>query len=267
MQTFEVSHIFTSPVRFRSAAYRRSMERLGKTSPPLTTTKRGDVLSGWSVMHPGSGDQFARADDGAVVVRASLQGTKVLLLSDLGPAGQAGLLEHTPNLRADIVVAGLPAVGEPLGEALIDAIQPSLIIVSDSELPVSERASPKLRARLKRRNIPILFTRDTGAVTLEFRKQHWQLQAMNGMECDSTRPICFPAQGTITTRMSSPNFSRLSRVELIAEASKPTTAGDSRRQIELGIPHKLNQGGKLLRQMIRYPDDFRLLIQDLLIPG
>jgi len=139
----------TSPVRFRSIAYRRMMERLGKAPELLGTICRDEVLGDWTVLHPAPSDRFPRADDGAVVLRASLHGTRLLLLSDLGRAGQNALLERTPDLRADIVVAGLPAIGEPLCEALIDAIQPRLIIISDSEFPASERASPKLRARLE----------------------------------------------------------------------------------------------------------------------
>jgi hypothetical protein len=43
------------------------------------------------------------------------------MLSDLGRAGQSVLLECTNDLRADIVVAGLPNEGEPLCDVLIVA--------------------------------------------------------------------------------------------------------------------------------------------------
>ncbi|MGI8966003.1 MAG: hypothetical protein ACR2H1_07945, partial [Limisphaerales bacterium] len=67
---------------------------------------------------------------------------------------------------ADIVVTGLPRETEPLGESLLDAIKPRLIIVTDAESPATERASVKLRERLAARNIPILYCRESGAVTL-----------------------------------------------------------------------------------------------------
>jgi len=52
-------------------------------------------------------------------------GARILLLSDLSRAGQNDLLSRTNDLHADIVVAVLPNEGEPLSDALLDAIQRS----------------------------------------------------------------------------------------------------------------------------------------------
>ncbi len=81
----------------------------------------------------------------------NLSGTKILLLSDLGRDGQSALLERTNDLRADIVVAGLPTEGEPLCDALLDAIQPKVIVIADSEFPANRRASRELKERLARK--------------------------------------------------------------------------------------------------------------------
>jgi beta-lactamase superfamily II metal-dependent hydrolase len=106
----------------------------------------------------------------------------------LGSAGQNALLERTRDLRADIVVAGLPAADQPLSDALLEAIHPQLVIVADSEFPISERAGPKLRARLGSKNVPVLYTRDIGAVSLEFRDHYWELRTVSGSKLCSTQP-------------------------------------------------------------------------------
>jgi len=62
-------------------------------------------------------------------------------------------------LRADIVIAGLPTEGEPLSDALLDAIQPKIIIIADSEFPATRRAPAALLERLAQRNIPVICTR------------------------------------------------------------------------------------------------------------
>jgi competence protein ComEC len=188
LEAFDVRHVYASPLRFRSVAYRRILERLGKIPGLLGTIHRDDVLGDWTVLHPSSTDRFARADDGTVVLKGVLHRTRVLLLSDLGRAGQNALLVRNPDLRADIVVAGLPAADEPLSDALIAAVQPRLIIISDSEFPVSERANPKLRARLSRAKLPVLYTRTSGAVHLEFRDGSWELRTMNGIKLNSAQP-------------------------------------------------------------------------------
>jgi beta-lactamase superfamily II metal-dependent hydrolase len=187
-QAFPLDHIFTSPLRYRSTPYRRILARLASIKGLLSPIARDDNLAGWTVLHPSSTDRFPRADDGPLVLIADLRGTRVLLLSDLGSAGQKTLLERTPDLRADIVVAGLPSADEPLSDALLNAIDPHLIIISDSEFPISERASPKLRARLQRSKWAVLYTRATGSVAVNFGQGEWNLRTMSGLKLDSRQP-------------------------------------------------------------------------------
>ncbi len=178
---FAVKQVWASPVRFRSRAYRRTVEELSRTPGKLRTLSRNQQLGCWTVLHPEPDDHFPQADDNALVLRGTFHGTTVLLLSDLGRPGQNALLDRTPDLRADIVVAGLPATSQPLCEALLDALQAQLIIISDSEFPAPARASPKLRARLAQRKVPVLYTRSAGAVTLTFRAEGWELVSATGV--------------------------------------------------------------------------------------
>ena len=137
------------------------------------------------MLHPLSSDHFPQADDNAVVLAKNIDGTRVLLISDLGRPGQNALLERMPDLRADIVVTGLPVQGEPLGDALLEVIQPRVIIVADSDFPAGERASRKLCERLDHQGIPIIYTATTGAVTIEWRNKNWDLRAVNGFRLRS----------------------------------------------------------------------------------
>jgi competence protein ComEC len=178
---FGVKQVCASEVRFRSSPYRQALNRFQSIPGLVRIVHRGDKIGAWTVLHPGAEDHFTRADDAALVLRATLHGTRILLLSDLGHAGQQSLLEREPDLRSDIVVCGLPAIGEALGDALLGAIQPRLIIISDSEFPVSERASQQLRERLASKNIPLIFTRWTGATTIEFNSTGWKPRTVAGL--------------------------------------------------------------------------------------
>jgi beta-lactamase superfamily II metal-dependent hydrolase len=102
------------------------------------------------------------------------------------------LLERTPDLRADIVVTGLPVQHEALSDALLDAIQPRVIIVADSEFPAAERASAKLRERLARRKVPVLYTRSTGTAIIEWHKGDWEVRTMSGIRIDGRNPALPP---------------------------------------------------------------------------
>ena len=107
-------------------------------------------------------------------------GVRILLLSDLGEPGQYDLLQTTNDLRADIVVTGLPEKNEPVCDALLDAVKPQLIIVADSDLPATRRATSELHDRLAQRKIPVLYTRDGGSTTITIRSRQWRTMSMSG---------------------------------------------------------------------------------------
>ena len=184
-QLFSAEQVCASPARFRSPAYRKALEQFRRTPGRLHNISRSDRLGGWMVLHPEASDNFPQADDKTVVLSGTFGRTRVLLLSDLGRPGQEALIERTADLRADIVVTGLPVQTEALGDALLDAIQPRVIVVSDSEFPVSERASPKLCERLAKRNIPVIYARTAGSTTVEFRGNRWDLRTMSGIRITS----------------------------------------------------------------------------------
>jgi competence protein ComEC len=189
---FSVQKLCVSPVRFRSPVYRRILKGYEGKPEKLRTVSRNDQLGNWTVLHPEPGDHFSQADDNALVLSAVIGGQRVLLLSDLGRPGQDALLERTSDLRADVVVTGLPVQHEALSDALLDAIQPRVIIVADSEFPATERASPKLRERLARRKVPVLYTRATGAATIEWRKGNWEVRTMSGLRVGNRNLILPP---------------------------------------------------------------------------
>ena len=151
----------------------------------MQTISRNDQVASWTVLHPEANDHFPQADDNALVLSRTFNGIRILLLSDLGRLGQAALAERTPDLRADIVVTGLPVKPDAVDEALLAAINPKVIIVADSEFPVSERATKVLCNRLAQHSVPVIYTRITGAVSIEFRDQEWELYTMSGMKISS----------------------------------------------------------------------------------
>lgn len=177
---FAVKQVCAGSIRFRSAVYRNAMKHFNERPERVHTLERGSSVGSWMVLHPSRSDRFPQADDNAVVLRGNLLGTRVLLLSDLGVEGQKALLERGDDLSADILVTGLPSKGEALGDALLEAANPRVIIVADSEYPSWERASPRLRERLARKRIPVIYTRLDGASTVELRRGLWSLRTIRG---------------------------------------------------------------------------------------
>jgi competence protein ComEC len=213
---FGVGELVTGPVLFRSGAYRKIVAEFEKPpasksswwgeapdEPPSSNSSAreyarptnasdglsrhkilnlGDAVGCWRVLHPGAGENFARSDDAALVLLGNFNGVRILLLSDLGRNGQSALLAGTNDLRADIVIAGLPDGGEPLCDALFEAVQPKVIVIADSEFPATRRADRELKQRLSARNAPVIYTRTAGAVTLVSRPDGWTIRAMDGQK-------------------------------------------------------------------------------------
>jgi competence protein ComEC len=177
---FNVNEVFTSDLPFRSPPYRALTRTLDQTPGRRHLVHRGDSIGPWRLLHPAAGDRPGQADDGAMVLAGSFEGISILLCSDLGRLGQRALHDSGEDLRADVLVTGIPAQSEPLNDALLEKIKPRAIIVSCGEYPASERATPALRERLARGGVPVFFTENEGSVTLDFKPGRCEVRAMNG---------------------------------------------------------------------------------------
>jgi competence protein ComEC len=179
LSNFPAAGIFTGAAQDRSTAFRDLLWDL-RQRPGWRAVRDGDSIDGWAVLHPGPSDQFTQADDNAVVLRRELNGHSVLLLPALGRDGQEALMRRHPDLRAEIVVAGLPARDEPLCEPLLELLRPRVIVIADAAFPATRRAPAKLRQRLGRLSARVVYGRDNGALTLELAPGGWSLLTAEG---------------------------------------------------------------------------------------
>src|SRR6185437_1632734 len=104
-EVMPIEKVLVSAMKFRSPEYRDVMQLLDKTPTRRQVMDRGDTFDNWTVLYPPRTNHFPRADDNAMVLRGEFLGTRLLLLSNLGRAGQSELVGHSSDLRADIVVA------------------------------------------------------------------------------------------------------------------------------------------------------------------
>ncbi len=187
LDQFRFRETISGPIEFRSANYRELLKRLQSTHQPARALERGAALGPWRVLHPEKTDRFPQADDSALVLQAEIDGTRLLLLSDLGKPGQSTLLSRYPDLRADIVVSGIPVQGEPLAEGLLDALRPQVILVADSLYPAAARASHRSRERLEARGLPVFYTSERGALTVILRGKDWRIESAAGLVLFASR--------------------------------------------------------------------------------
>ncbi len=179
-ERFQPASIFTSGLTQRSPAYRAIIANLNNTPERWRRIYRSDQAGPWTVLHPMPADRFSQADDAALVLRGEFHGLRVLLMSDLGTAGQRALMERGLDLKTDVLVAGIPTAGEPVTDELLAMIQPQLIIISAGEFPAGERPSQPLRQRLAKLRVPVIYTLDSRSVTLSFHATDCEIRDMDG---------------------------------------------------------------------------------------
>ena len=180
---FRPRSIYTSPSASLSPGYRDFVLKIRNDPAYRKPIHLGDQVGPWTILHPDARLHYPAGEDNAIVLRGEINSTRVLLLSDLGRFGQNSLLAKTTDLRADIVVSGLPEKNEPVSDALLNAVQPRVIIIVD---PPTKRAGEMLKKRLLRRHIPVLYTSEVKGITLIVRPDHWELCAMDGTIISST---------------------------------------------------------------------------------
>ena len=177
---FGVRELWTSPVHFRSPVYKKTIASFDAPPSRQKILHRGDTVGCWRVLWPPDNSNATTADDNALVLLGDFYGRRVLLLSDLSATGQNRLMSSGNDLRADIIVTGLPNKDEPLLDALANAVQPRLIVIADSEFP--RRANTKLRDRLAERGVPVVYTSDSGAVKIMMDETGWKWKPALGPE-------------------------------------------------------------------------------------
>jgi ComEC/Rec2-related protein len=176
---FSVGEVITGPMKFRSHVYRETIAALDEQPSRLQIVSDGDHIGQWQVLYPTATNNFSQADDNSLVLLGEIHGLKILLLSDLGRTGQEMLFNQANDLRADIIIAGLPEKSQPLSDGLLERIQPKVIVIADSLFPATKRAPAALRERLAQQKVTVIYTRNAGAVTVEVRPDGWELWTMN----------------------------------------------------------------------------------------
>lgn len=202
LESMDVREVVSSSIRFRSGMYKELLANLQRSGITNRQVTGGARIGSWTVLHPPKAFEASQADDGALVLHGTFHGCCILLLSELGHAGQEALINSEADLRAQIVITGMPERGEPLRDALLDRIQPQLIVVTDSELPAHKRAKPQLKERLAIRGVPVLYTRESGAIRIRLTPSRWSVKT-DALQFSGTSENHGPDFSSQTTRLNS----------------------------------------------------------------
>lgn len=176
LDEFHPRRVIDNEAPNRSSVHRALIVRLGKREP---AAQGGEFTIGREVtarvLHPPPGLVAKAADDQALVVQLVIAGKyRVLLVSDSGPQTEARLLALPNELQSDILIKGQHYSGESGSAAFLDQVRPQLIVASSVDFPARERIPDEWARMVRARGIQLFRQDETGAVTLEFFRDHWR---------------------------------------------------------------------------------------------
>ena len=119
------------------------------------------------ILHPPKDGASRTADDQAIVAQISMQGFRVLLMSDSGAATENALIKQFGDgLRSDVVVFGRHGEDITATDAFLRAVQPRVIILNRADPFRDGSDEPALRARLAASGAEVFDQDACGAVIL-----------------------------------------------------------------------------------------------------
>ncbi|HEY1583103.1 MAG TPA: ComEC/Rec2 family competence protein [Chthoniobacterales bacterium] len=141
------------------------------------------------ILHPEAGMKANAADDQTLVVQLLIdEKWRVLLVSDSGLATEKALLT-LPNekLESDILIKGQHYSGISGSPEFLDAVRPQLIVATSRDFPARERIPDDWAQLVEAHGIQLFRQDKTGAVQLEFFRDHWRAAAFLDQEIFRSR--------------------------------------------------------------------------------
>ncbi len=129
------------------------------------------------VLHaPDEDAQNSIADDRVAIYLMHWHGWKILFTSDAGMMTEHQLLESGKDLSADVIIAGKHRTDLTLSDRFLDAVNPQIIIASNSPFPLTEKREPATLDYWKSRGIYVMDQAESGGVTLQMMDDSNRLQ-------------------------------------------------------------------------------------------
>lgn len=164
----------------------RALEGVGVSVSPLVQgatlmvgTMEGAAVQA-TVLHPLPEVRTRRSDDRSLVVRFDLGGHRVLWCNDAGFLAEKAMLESLPAeaLRCDVLIRNQHASDYSLIPDFLDAVRPRVVVSSNDTFPPEQKLPVRMREECGKRGIVLLDQRETGAVTLRFWREYFEVSSM-----------------------------------------------------------------------------------------
>ena len=181
IESFSTQRIYASPVPFPSSAYRQARINAIDLECDWTEREAGDRLGPWTVVWPATVPLSSRrADDSAMALWTQAFGAPLLFIGELSPKGQRALVHQNPELKARILVAGLPDNGEIPAAEFLDHIGAEHLVLINQRWPWAKFAGPFNLHALRANGRKVWETSVYGAISVEATRNGLRITSPGG---------------------------------------------------------------------------------------
>jgi ComEC/Rec2-related protein len=177
LDTHSLPPIIDSPLKDRSPVRRRLHAAMDAAAWPSSKTLAGDRFeisksTSLKILHPPEDLAATTSDDKSLIALLECSGTRVLILSDSGPAAFEWLLQNqSAEIAADIILLGRHRSGASPEASFLRAVNPSLIVATAAGFPSNEPIDEDWASMLESLGIRLFRQDRTGAVTIRVEKE------------------------------------------------------------------------------------------------
>ena len=187
LDTNSLPRIIDSPLQDRSPVRRRLHAAVVAANLPISKAQAGDRFKispsmSLQILYPPSDLVAATADDKSLVALVDSSPTRVLILSDAGPAAFEWLLQNQRSaIAADIVILGRHHSGAPPEASFLRAVNPSLVVAAAAGFPSNQPIDEDWASMVQNLGIHLFRQDRTGAAVIRLERQGYAARGfLNG---------------------------------------------------------------------------------------
>ena len=165
---YPAEHVYSSVTEYTTKVFSNVVKYADEQGHPVEVPQTGDswTLGSASVQIIGPVQTYSDPNNGSLVLRVDYGGTSFLFTGDMEQKAEADLMDSGANVRADVLKAGHHGSPTSSSEAFLEAVAPSIAVISVGEDNDYGHPSADVLARLEALGTTIYRTDTQGEIII-----------------------------------------------------------------------------------------------------
>lgn len=165
---YPAEHVYSSVTEYTTKVFSNVVKYADEQGHPVEVPQTGDswTLGSASVQIIGPVQTYSDPNNGSLVLRVDYGGTSFLFTGDMEQNAEADLMDSGANVRADVLKAGHHGSPTSSSEAFLEAVAPSIAVISVGEDNDYGHPSADVLARLEALGTTIYRTDTQGEIII-----------------------------------------------------------------------------------------------------